>query len=358
MLNKKRTYEDACIEDAVSSARAVGLSLDGRRSKKACLESAGNTWNGTIGTLVANTAAKTSDNGTSNDGRDNGGTGDDGALDNDYTGDSDSAYASSVSEYSTVPHVTDERVCSGQSFESIPGCDPHPVEPRYIQAGQEIYKFPQPEADGKGISGFWKALDLGLGNASWAVAVAQKYRKMAKVKGIYESNQLSEPLPGNFKEVLDKLELAPTDMKEETYDLIHVRAVAGFIHDCSAFYKSLYSILRPGGRLIHREHVLRWGMDIWAPGWYDFEQERQRWLNSRGEVITPKNMKDHMREAGFQKVEGQIDPIPAVAFTGSVQCRVAEVGFGLGWNNDKIDEVGDRMPKEAEALRDIGLYHW
>ncbi|KAI9850919.1 MAG: hypothetical protein M1838_004804 [Thelocarpon superellum] len=99
-----------------------------------------------------------------------------------------------------------------------------------------------------------RILDIGTGTGEWAIGMAELY-PFADVTGTDISAIQPDAVPSNVFFEVDDAEGEWTF--SATYDLIHIRNLAGAFKDWPAIYRECYRHLKPGGYLevIDTEHI-------------------------------------------------------------------------------------------------------
>lgn len=100
-------------------------------------------------------------------------------------------------------------------------------------------------------------LDIGTGNGSWAIQMAEKYPK-ARVYGSDISPTQDECYLPNLHWLVE--DAGKPDWGSKRYDYIHTRVLMGCFEDFREIIKTSYDYLQPGGWLESQEvyFVRRW----------------------------------------------------------------------------------------------------
>ncbi|KAL7273528.1 hypothetical protein RUND412_003608 [Rhizina undulata] len=90
-----------------------------------------------------------------------------------------------------------------------------------------------------------RILDLGTGSGMWAIEAADQFPE-AEIMGVDLSPIQPRWVPPNVSFVVDDIE-EPWPYEDNSYDLIHIRHMAGHLEDWPRLYRQALKALKPGG---------------------------------------------------------------------------------------------------------------
>lgn len=105
-----------------------------------------------------------------------------------------------------------------------------------------------------------RILDMGTGTGIWAVDMADDFPE-AEIVGVDLSPIQPSWAPSNCKFFIDDLESDWTFTREEAFDYIHGRVLAGGIADWERLLRQAYSHLKPGGWVEFQEYETKFTSD-------------------------------------------------------------------------------------------------
>jgi SAM-dependent methyltransferase len=229
-----------------------------------------------------------------------------------------------------------------------------------------------------------KILDVGTGCGDWAIAMGEEHEK-AEVIGTDIAKIQESAVPENvFFEIDDAEEEGGWTFAEDSFDLIHFRAMMGAFTDWNHIYKEAYKALKPGGWIEVKDFDDHKAMlQFFPPG-----SQFQPWLEAIAEGSRksgrPRGIKhlehDSFTEVGFVDVSTEEHNIPmgvwpedkdakAIGhlFLIAQLCGVEALCLRMlteqmGWTLDEIRRICDivsteikLVAKDAEKAKGLGF---
>ena len=212
-----------------------------------------------------------------------------------------------------------------------------------------------------------RVLDVGCGSGAWTEIFLNSIGYNGEVIGI-------DPLPGNIERARRKATLLDVsnvqyrggqadDLStiEGRFDVIHLGNVAGYFPNCEKLFRSLRARLRPGGRLIVRQHdegafllyPVREALLARIKAAIALERER---LSSEKtfDLYAGRHLGTDLDRSGFRRVDRRVIPFEAVApFEISLQAYIrATCKWMLEAAGPSLVEA-ERLEWESAILRPL-----
>ncbi|KAJ5392644.1 hypothetical protein N7509_008134 [Penicillium cosmopolitanum] len=152
-----------------------------------------------------------------------------------------------------------------------------------------------------------RILDIGTGTGIWAIEVGDQFPG-AEVIGVDLSPIQPGWVPPNVRFVIEDMNQSDWSFAEGSFDLIHIRCLAGCLDDWTAFLRRCYDHLRPGGRIEVADCYphLECDDDTWSNDSYlrTWQTEYHRITGVQGRLWDLSTcLKELVSEAGFENVE-------------------------------------------------------
>lgn len=174
-------------------------------------------------------------------------------------------------------------------------------------------------------------LDIGTGSGIWAKEFAQLYPNTL-VTGTDLSPSQDHSGPVNCLFIIDDCELDWT-FKPDSFDYIHIRALAGCVEDWGKFYPKCFYCLKPGGKIEHQEYELpvttdlrckpqNWIWDRWGSIFLQYSEKTGRPFNVSGQ------WESKLDKAGFSHIQSESFHLPIGGWPDDEKLR--EIGFYNG----------------------------
>ncbi|KAH8682167.1 methyltransferase LaeA [Xylariales sp. PMI_506] len=186
-----------------------------------------------------------------------------------------------------------------------------------------------------------RILDLGCGTGIWTIDMADKY-PTSTIVGLDLNFTQPQSIPNTIEFRQQDITEPDWHLEQNSFDLVHLRMLAGCIKDWSGLYRNIFRHLKPETGIVeHIEIDFRpesynnslpadSSLRFWANELYEaFERTGQSMIiNPNPEVL--------LKQAGFVNIEHTELPIPYHAWP--VNEREKEVGrwFNLGMNQGLV----------------------
>ncbi|KAL7269872.1 hypothetical protein RUND412_007443 [Rhizina undulata] len=215
-----------------------------------------------------------------------------------------------------------------------------------------------------------KILDVGTGSGIWAIDMADAYPS-AHVIGTDLSPIQPQWVPPNVSFEVDDLEEIWT-YKENSFDYIHLRNMAGYVYDWDKLYEQAYKALKPGGWIEVQDFSDIFSCDdgslpkdaaivVWLEHWAEAVKKLGReWNNVAPEVA------GKLRQLGCVTVDQKLIRLPFGRWTkdphqkevgaywrlqtiqGAEAITMALFTRVLGWSKERVDEFVIKVDKDLK----------
>ncbi|KAL7270647.1 hypothetical protein RUND412_006641 [Rhizina undulata] len=216
-----------------------------------------------------------------------------------------------------------------------------------------------------------KILDIGTGSGIWAIDIAETYPD-SRVIGVDLSPIQPQWVPPNVIFEVDDIE-DTWEYRDNSFDFIHIRHMAGFIYDWSRLYQQAFKALKPGGWIEVQDYSKLFSCDDgslsednylveWESTW---ELAAESLGMKKYSGIAPTNAKS-LLDAGCVQVGGKVVKLPIGRWPKGEhekevgmywQQHMLDAAEGvtlalftrvLGWDKEKVDKFLEGVYKDLK----------